>query len=94
MSERMFKAEISSSGGKVVVVVTTPDDATAFSRSFHAICDAERWLARLARAGLQKRECAYLLEKSILPFELGPLGPIQILDKRTSRRFQLPELFY
>jgi hypothetical protein len=94
MSGGMFKAEISSSKGRVMVAVTTPDEESVFSRSFHAICDAERWLARLARVGPQKRECIYLLEKGISPFELGALGQIRISDKRTSRRFQLPKLFY
>lgn len=94
MSGRTFKAEISNADRRVVVAVTTPDGTSVFSRSFHAICDAERWLTKLARVGLQKRECKYLLEKDAVPFELAPLGPIQISDKRPAKRFQLPALFY
>jgi hypothetical protein len=94
MSGRTFKAEISSADRRVVVAVMTHDGTSVFSRSFHAICDAERWLTKLARVGLKKREWKYLLEKDALPVELAPLGPIQILDKRASKRFQLPVLFY
>jgi hypothetical protein len=94
MSGRTFQAEISNADGRVVVAVITPDGTSVFSRSFHVICDAERWLTKLARVGLRKRECKYLREKDALPFELAPLGPIQISDKRASKRFQLPVLFY
>jgi hypothetical protein len=94
MRGRTFKAEILSVDRRVVVAVSTPDGTSVFSRSFHAICDAERWLARLARVGIQKSDYRYLLAKDISLLELRPLGPIQILDKRTFKRFQLPALFY
>lgn len=89
-----FKAEITSADRKVVVVVSTIGGASVFCRSFHAICDAERWLTRLVRVGVQKSDFRYLLEKDLSPFELGPLGPIQILDKRMVKRFQLQAVFY
>jgi hypothetical protein len=89
----MYKAEIASVEQKIIVVVISPDSATIFRRSFHTICDAERWLSRLARAGIRKRDCAYLLKKDTLPFELPPLRAIRVCDKRQSKRFELPEIF-
>ena len=86
-----YRAEISNIEKRVVVAIALPSGVHAFTRSFYAICDAERWLVRLARVGLRTRDYAYLLEKDVSAVDLPPVGPIAIVDKRLARRSQLPE---
>lgn len=88
-----YVAEIANIQGGILVTIFPPESTTTFSRSFHAICDAERWLARLARVGLRSRDCARLLEKELLAFELAATGPIRVVDNRRSKRCSLPEYF-
>lgn len=88
----MYRAEITSVEQKIIVTVVPPAREAVFRRSFYAICDAERWLIRLARSGMRKRDCVYLLERDTLPFELPPLSAIRIVDKRPSKRFALPDI--
>jgi hypothetical protein len=93
MPQEQAVAAISSDNRRVLVEVTLTDPELTISRSFHAICDAERWLAKLVGIGLSKTECKCLIDKTIVPFALPPLGPIRIVDKRLSKRFELPEIF-
>jgi hypothetical protein len=92
MQTKLYQAEITNAEKRVIVAIMPPSGTGAFSRSFYTICDAERWLFRLSRVGLKTRDCAYLVEKGIPVFELPPVGPIVIADRRTSRRHDLPEL--
>ncbi|MFN7351750.1 MAG: hypothetical protein ACK5SR_00585, partial [Burkholderiales bacterium] len=73
--------------------ISSNNQETSFSRSFSSICDAERWLHRLAEKGLGKRDHPYLLSGGVHPLELPPLISISVCDKRTSRRFELPATF-
>ena len=88
----MYTAEITRVDQKIIVAVMQSASETVFRRSFYAICDAEHWLIRLARSGMRKPDCVYLLERDTLPFELPPLGVIRISDKRSSKRFALPDI--
>jgi len=91
-TERAFAA-LSNENRRVLVEVTLPDRELTISRSFAAICDAERWLAKLVSVGLRKTDCKYLINKTIVPFELQAMGPIRIIDKRVAKRFELPSIF-
>jgi hypothetical protein len=93
MNKELTFATISSANQRILVEVTLPDPELTISRSFHAICDAERWLTKMAGVGLSKTDCKYLLDETIVPFELPPVGPIRIVDKRVSKRFELPTVF-
>lgn len=93
MCNQQAFAMISSENRWVLVEVTLTDHKITISRSFHAICDAERWLVKLVRVGLRDSERKYLNDKTILPFELQPVGPIRIIDKRLAKRFELPTIF-
>lgn len=88
-----YVAEIANAEGRILVTIMPPSSVTTFSRSFHAICDAERWLLRLARVGLSARDCARLLEQGLVAFEVGATGPIRIVDNRRSKRCSLPDFF-
>jgi hypothetical protein len=92
MCKATYLAEISNNDGRIFVLVKSLDASVNVSRSFHNICDAERWLLRLSRTGLRKRDWPYLLEKQMPSFELPPIGPIRIVDCRVSKRMALPEV--
>ena len=89
---KVYRAEVTNAEKRVVVKIIPPSGAGAFSRSFYAICDAERWLPRLSRAGLRTRDCVYFIEKQVPAFELPTIRPILIADRRTSQRHRLLEL--
>lgn len=93
MREELACAAISSGNRRVIVEVTVTECALTISRSFAAICDAERWLAKLVSSGLSKADCKYLFDKKIVPFELQAVGPIRIIDKRITKRCELPTIF-
>lgn len=86
-------AEIVNAEGRILVTIIAPSSAVTFCRSFHAICDAERWLLRLARAGLSSRDRARLQKQELLTFGVGALGPIRTIDDRQSKRCSLPDFF-
>lgn len=86
-----YRAEIRNIEKRVVVAIVLPSGVHAFTRSFYAICDAERWLVKLSRVGLRTRDYAFLLENKVSAVDLPPVGPIAIVDKRTAHRHQLPE---
>jgi hypothetical protein len=92
-SEPTYVAEIANADGRILVTIIPPSSMTTFSRSFHAICDAERWLLRLVRAGLSARDRARLLEQELVAFEIASIGPIRIVDNRRSKRCPLPGFF-
>lgn len=93
MRQQQAFATISSENGRVFVELRLPDDERTISRAFHAICDAERWLAKLVERGLTQSDCKYLRDKPDLPFALPPVGPIRIIDQRATKRFALPAVF-
>jgi hypothetical protein len=93
MSEPIYTAEITSVDGRILVTISAPTPALRFSRLFHAICDAERWLSKLARAGLGQRDWMRIQEKDVERFELAAMAPIKIVDKRRSKRCSLPDFF-
>jgi hypothetical protein len=93
MRQQQAFATISSENGRVLVELGLPDCERTICRSFHAICDAERWLEKLVARGLMQSDCKYLLDKPNLPFALPPVGPIRIIDKRLTKRFALPAVF-
>lgn len=62
-SPSTYAAEITNAEGRILVVIRPPSSITTFSRSFYAICDAERWLLKLARNGLSGRDRTRLLKK-------------------------------
>jgi len=90
---RLYQTEMTGAGQNIVVAISANDTTIRFSRSFASICDAERWLYRLAKRGLGKRDHQYLLSGGAYPLELTPLILISVSDKRTSRRFELPATF-
>ena len=90
MNELTYVAQISNFQSKILVTIVPPNSGAPFSRSFHAICDAERWLSKLVRVGMRTRECARLLEVDRDAFELAATGPIRIIDNRRAKRCSLP----
>jgi hypothetical protein len=93
MNELTYIAHISNSQGKILVTIVPPNSGAAFSRSFHAICDAECWLSKLVHVGMSTRDCARLQEDDLGPFALAATGPIRIIDNRRAKRCSLPSLF-
>lgn len=93
MRKEQAFATISSENKRVLVELSLLDCERTISRSFHAICDAERWLAKLVEGGVHQKDCKYLLDQPQVPFALPPVGPIRIIDKRVIRRFALPTIF-
>lgn len=77
----VYRAEVTNAERRVVITIIPPSDAGAFSRSFHAICDAERWLSGLSRVGLRARDCTYLVEKQVPVFELPQLDLLLLRTK-------------
>jgi hypothetical protein len=47
----VYRAEVTNAERRVVVTIIPPSGADAFSRSFYAICDAERWLSSFHGSG-------------------------------------------
>lgn len=93
MRKEQAFAIISSENKRVCVELSLLDCERTISRSFHAICDAERWLKKLVERGLQQSDWKYLLDPPQVPFALPPVGPIYIIDKRVTKRFALPAVF-
>jgi hypothetical protein len=93
MRKEQAFATIRSENRRVLVELTLLDCDRRISRSFYTICDAERWLAKLVERGLNQSDCIYLLDKPKMSFELPPVGPIRIIDKRVTKRFALPAIF-
>lgn len=92
MRKELASATISSENKRVLVELSVVDCERTISRSFHAVCDAERWLAKLVERGLQQKDCKYLLDQPQVPFALPPVGPIRIIDKRMAKRFAFPTI--
>ena len=90
---RMYQAEVTGTGRNIVMVISSNDPQIRFSRSFSSICEVERWLYRLIRKGLCKRDYQYLSQIETHSLELPPLVSIAVCDKRSSRRFELPTTF-
>lgn len=86
----MFRAEIAKVGGSILVSVFSKTGSVNFSRSFHGICDAERWLSGLAKNGLRARDLRFLSGSVVTVQALHPLGAIEVSDLRPSRRVELP----
>lgn len=86
----MYDAEITNADGKIMVTITSSTSNIHFSRTFHNICDAERWIIGLVRTGLTKRARKHLREQAVAPSELPALWPIVVRDKRTIKRAVLP----
>jgi hypothetical protein len=93
MRKEQAFATISSENRRVCVELSLLDCERTISRSFRAICDAERWLKKLVERGLQQSDCKYLFDPPQVPFALPPVGPIRIIDKRVTKRFALPAVF-
>lgn len=89
----MYVAEVANAEGRILVTIISASSAVRFCRLFHAICDAERWLSRLARVGLSTRDRTRLLEHELLTFDVDALGPIRIADYRQLKRCSLPDVF-
>ena len=62
MRKEQAFATISSENKRVCVELSLLDCERTISRSFHAICDAERWLKKLVERGLQQSDCKYLFD--------------------------------
>ncbi len=88
-----YVAEVINAEGRILVTIIPLSSPVRFCRSFHAICDAERWLSRLVRAGLSARDRTRLLEHELRAFDGEALGPIRIADHRQSKRCVLPDVF-
>lgn len=93
MSQSDYVAEVASAAGGILVTVSSSTSTMKFSRSFRAICDAERWLLKLVHVGLNNRDCVHFKEKELIAFELPPMRSIQINDKRRAKRCVLPAYF-
>jgi hypothetical protein len=89
----MYAAEIVNTNGKILVTIVSSVSSIRFSRAFHNICDAERWLIRLARTGLSKRACGHLMDCAFTLTELPALRTISVIDNRTVKRMALPSQF-
>jgi hypothetical protein len=92
MYKTKYLAEIDKIEGRILVIVRSLDSDVTLTRAFHNICDAEHWLLRLSRKGLRMQDCSHLLEQPIPSFELPPVGPVRILDKRVGKRTTLSEI--
>lgn len=86
----MYDAEITNADGKIMVTITSSASNIHFGRTFHNICEAERWLIGLVRTGLTKRARRHLREQAVVPPELPALSPIVVSDRRTIKRAALP----
>lgn len=89
----MYVAEVANAEGRIQVTMISANSEVRFCRLFHAICDVERWLLRLARRGLSARDRTRLLEHELLAFDIDAFGPIQIVDYRQLKRCALPAVF-
>ena len=89
----MYVAEVANAEGRILVTIISANSAVRFCRLFHAICDVERWLSRLARVGLSTRDRTRLQEHDLLAFDVDAFGPIRTVDYRQLKRCALPEVF-